>query len=407
MHIKNIFLGLGGLTFGTAMATQPRNRTLSPSVIFQAWEPLLPSIQITAAEATHPDTYSDLGISTVKGFFDIKSRLSNRLDPEDLRFDYSYTISISPALYNRSSPAPSSERWEALEGIIERKNTEYIKNSRDTRYKVLFLARHGQGYHNVAEEKYRENKAWECYWAMQAGDEDSTWGPDAKLTPHGIAEAKKKGEVWRQHIEDGAPIPERHFVSPLSRSIRTMEETWKDVYGWLGGTPHPRAPTGVRPVVKELLRETMSLHYSDHRSSLNYLYTTYPYLIFSPQPICYSENAVPFPNEDPFWNFHRESMAMRDHRIKTALQEIIAESGNATYIGVTAHFGVIESALTVLGGELTPHLGTTGVVPVVVKVEPSMDLGRHGVGSWWEKKAGMENPPLELREVCPDRKSVV
>lgn len=238
---------------------------------------------------------------------------------------------------------------------------------------------------------------------MQAGDEDSIWGPDSKLTPHGITEAKEKGEIWRKHIADGAPIPERHFVSPLRRSLRTMEETWKDVYGWFGGTSHPRAPAGVRPVVKELLRETISLHYSDHRSSLNYLHTTYPYLIFSPQPTCYSETAIPFPNEDPFWSFNRESMAMRDHRIKTALQEIIAESGDATYIGVTAHFGVIESALTVLGGELMPYLETTGVVPVVVKVEPGMDLGKHGVGSWWERKAMMKSPPLELREVCPGK----
>lgn len=92
----------------------------------------------------------------------------------------------------------------------------------------------------------------QCYWAMQPGDDEATWGPDAKLTPQGIQEAKLKGAIWRKHIADGAPIPERHFVSPLSRSIRTMEETWKDIYGWLGSAPHPRAPRGVKPVVTEV-----------------------------------------------------------------------------------------------------------------------------------------------------------
>lgn len=161
MHIKNIFLGLGGLTLGAAVATQPSKRTLSPPDIFQVSESLLPTIQITAAEAAHPDTYSGLGITRVNGFFDIRRKISNRLDPEDLRFDYNYTVLISPTLYNPSSLASSSERWGALRGIIERKNAEYIKNGWDTRYKVLFLARHGQGYHNAAEQKYRENKGWE------------------------------------------------------------------------------------------------------------------------------------------------------------------------------------------------------------------------------------------------------
>ena len=61
-------------------------------------------------------------------------------------FDYNYAAPISPALYNTPSPAASPERWETLQGVIERKSAEYIKNGLDTRYKVLFLDRHGQRY---------------------------------------------------------------------------------------------------------------------------------------------------------------------------------------------------------------------------------------------------------------------
>jgi len=164
MQTKNICLGLGVLTLGAAVvvvAAQSSKSTLSPHDVLRASEPLLPSIEITAAEAAHPDTYSGLEISRVKGLFDISRKTSKKLDPEDLCFDYNYTVSISPALYNKSSPASSFERWEALRGVIERKNAEYIKNDQNTRYKVLFLARHGQGYHNAAEKKYRENKGWE------------------------------------------------------------------------------------------------------------------------------------------------------------------------------------------------------------------------------------------------------
>lgn len=161
MQIKNTFLGLGGLTLGAAVASQQRRGTLSPLDVFQASVPLLPSIQVTATEATHPDTYSDLGISRVEGLFGIGRKISDRFDPEDLHFDYNYVVSISPDLYNTSSPATSSERWEALQRAIERKNAEYIRNNLDTRYKVLFLARHGQGYHNAAKKRYYENMGWE------------------------------------------------------------------------------------------------------------------------------------------------------------------------------------------------------------------------------------------------------
>lgn len=37
------------------------------------------------------------------------------------------------------------------------------------RYKVLYAARHGQAYHNVAEEKYG-TPAWNSHWSRETTD---------------------------------------------------------------------------------------------------------------------------------------------------------------------------------------------------------------------------------------------
>jgi hypothetical protein len=39
---------------------------------------------------------------------------------------------------------------------------------------VLFLARHGEGFHNIAESFYG-TPAWNCYWAQRYGNGTITW----------------------------------------------------------------------------------------------------------------------------------------------------------------------------------------------------------------------------------------
>ena len=41
---------------------------------------------------------------------------------------------------------------------------------------VLFLARHGEGFHNTAESFYG-TPAWDCFWAEQYGNSTTTWVP--------------------------------------------------------------------------------------------------------------------------------------------------------------------------------------------------------------------------------------
>lgn len=44
-------------------------------------------------------------------------------------------------------------------------------------YKLLFLARHGQGFHNIASAKYLK-QAWTEKWRFLGGDGEIVWGPD-------------------------------------------------------------------------------------------------------------------------------------------------------------------------------------------------------------------------------------
>lgn len=56
-----------------------------------------------------------------------------------------------------------------------RKITELNKKAdKHTTYKVVYIARHGEGYHNVAESFYG-SPAWNCYWSLLSTDGNMTW----------------------------------------------------------------------------------------------------------------------------------------------------------------------------------------------------------------------------------------
>ena len=76
---------------------------------------------------------------------------------------------------------------------------------------------------------------------------------------------------------------------------------------------------------------------------------------------------------------------MRNLRAQTALQEIIAESEDATYIGITTHSEVIQSALVVLG-RLRAGVSTGGILPVAVKVEFGDSPIDGYRGGWYEAR---------------------
>lgn len=134
----------------------------------------------------------------------------------------------------------------------------------------MFVARHGEGVHNVAEAKYG-TKAWDEHWSLLTGDGQSTWGPDPPLTEVGEGQAHDACQKWRTllQIDDPVPLPTMFFSSPMVRSARTLQLTF-DGLVWPAEhakTDSQLTTTEVRPRILECLREDFrDRHTCDQRS---------------------------------------------------------------------------------------------------------------------------------------------
>ncbi|KAK4057644.1 putative phosphoglycerate mutase pmu1 [Microbotryomycetes sp. JL221] len=264
-------------------------------------QPLVPSTTTSALKTFVPTNYT-----IVPGFF-----VQDDPDFDATGFNL---LNHSFGLKDEASPT----RWFNFQHKISMLNQQADQH---TIYKVLFVARHGQGYHNVAEAKYG-TRPWNEYWSRIEGDGNITWGPDPLLTPLGLDQAKANNVAWKQQLQDGVPLPESLYSSPLSRSAKTLELTWQDVV---------IEPRRIRPLFKERLRETIGLHTCDRRSDKSVLAKRFPAFDFEPS---FSEH-------------------------------IFATDSN-TYISITAHGGMINALFRVVGHRHVPIL-PGGFIPMVVK----------------------------------------
>ncbi|KAL9088016.1 MAG: hypothetical protein Q9165_006357 [Trypethelium subeluteriae] len=225
------------------------------------------------------------------------------------------------------------------------------KASSRVRHKVFFLARHGQGDHNVGEEKYG-TAAWDDYWSKLDGA-DGLHFFDAHLTGLGIQQAKVANKTWKHQLTiQKTPSPQVFYTSPLYRCLQTAETTFKDPEVPL---QHPFIPH-----VKELLRETHGIHTCDARSSASTLRAAFPSAYFDPS----------FAETDPLWRPDvRETDAEMVPRFQRAIDEIWrGEAKESAFVSVTAHSGAIRAMLRVLGHREWA-LATGGVVVVFVRGE--------------------------------------
>ncbi|KAF8468813.1 phosphoglycerate mutase family protein [Kalaharituber pfeilii] len=253
-------------------------------------------------------------------------------------------------------------RWREFIQAIKKLNKMTPDN---VQYKVLFLARHGQGFHNVAESYYTTH-LWDCYWSLLDGNGTNRWD-DAKVTPSGILEAEKANLAWKQQLKYGAPLPQSFYSSPLSRAAETLEITWRDI------TLNKR--NYVKPIIKEKLRETLGIHTCDRRPPKCEIARAFPKFTFEKG---FAEGL------DPFWDpIHREPNDAKNLRLKTALDEIFSND-DATFLTISGHSGTISSILEVIGHRKF-RLQTGGMIPTVVRVEflktpaPTTTLSPSGV----------------------------
>lgn len=243
----------------------------------------------------------------------------------------------------------SKTQWQRFEREVERLNAEAEEG---VCYKLLYLGRHGQGVHNVAEQRYGREE-WDRHYASLEGDSNGPWS-DAHLTKTGTKQALAVHKFWkRQLIEAKTPAPEKYYTSPLYRCLETANLTFT-------GLELPDDQP-YEPVVKELLREANGVHTCDRRSSLSFLRSSFPNFTFEPG----------FSEKDELWSVsHRETDGEIDARMKELLDDIFENDGS-TFLSFTSHSGAICSLLRVLGHREF-RLVTGGIIPVLVKAESAV-----------------------------------
>jgi len=243
----------------------------------------------------------------------------------------------------------SPDRWSKFQARMTALNNAAAEGNA---YKVFFLGRHGQGYHNVAEEKYG-TQAWDEYYSKLYGDSEITWGPDPLLTPLGITQAETARSAWLAEIPYGIPLPGRCYASPLHRAL----STWEITFGQDGVFDEPDK----KVIILENLREEHGVHTCDMRDPLSVIQRSFPPPVYTFEP--------GFTEEDLIWRAdERETKAHVKARAAAVLDSIFEEAPDV-YISVTAHGGIINGLLAAMGRP--PYsLPTGGVLPLVVKCEP-------------------------------------
>ncbi|MCJ1271941.1 hypothetical protein MMC22_011846 [Lobaria immixta] len=296
----------------------------------------------TMAEAHNP---SYIDYTTMTGFF-----LQDEPTTDPSTFDYA---AVNFGLINRAyetdpefDPQHEKTQWERFEHLVSRLNRD---SGRTVQYKLLYMGRHGEGYHNVANAFYG-TPAWDCYWSKLDGNGTSNWS-DAHLTENGIQQALKANRFWAQEIATQKIVtPKSYYVSPLDRCLATANYTFS---GLTLPTYFPFIP-----VVKELLREGIGIHTCDRRSSKSYIRSTYPSY--------HIEDG--FAETDPLWTADvRETDSAQEARLKLLLDDVFTHDAYS-FISLTSHSGSIEAILRAVRHRTFP-LGTGAVIPVLVRAE--------------------------------------
>ncbi|KAF2098402.1 putative GPI anchored protein, partial [Rhizodiscina lignyota] len=252
---------------------------------------------------------------------------------------------------DRPSEAKDSEsQWARLVRYVQHLNNASPKN---VQYKVLILGRHGQGWHNVAEEKYGTAE-WDASWSMLEGDGKIKWA-DALLTEEGEKQALAANKYWGGALERGQPAPDSYYSSPLSRCLQTANFTFT-------GLTLPQDKP-FKPVVKELLRETNGVHTCDRRSSLTQLRKSFPSSFMSTFTF-----EPGFSDKDPLWSGdERETDEETETRVRTLLNDIFTHD-KGVWVSMTTHSGACRAILAVVQHREFP-LKTGSVMAVLVRAE--------------------------------------
>lgn len=279
----------------------------------------------------------------------------------ELSRDEFWRFSIVPDVFKQSDEETDENKFDFLkenfgrlkpwqEIVSKLQQLNAAAKSDNEVYKLFFLSRHGQGYHNLAHLKYGE-KEWNEHWSKLDGDGNWTWGPDPELTELGKLQAKDNNYQWKEELKDfGKILPQKWYSSPFTRSIDTLIGTWEDIVDL----------SKVKPFILENLRETIGVHTCDKRSARTIIAKKCEPVGFEIEP--------DLVEEDIYWKpDYRETIGEQAIRMNESFQYILdTTSKDESIISITSHSGSIRAQLLVLGHRPFA-VGTGGMIPVFVK----------------------------------------
>jgi broad specificity phosphatase PhoE len=266
-------------------------------------------------------------------------------------------------------PRREKHPWERFTHYLDCLN----KSSRgDTVYKLLFAARHGEGYHNVKEAEVGTAE-WEVrsytlldaplaspplmrkpqsHWAKLDGDGKIIWA-DAHLTPLGKSQALAMNAFWAHAASTlKLPLPTRHYASPLARCLETCELAFS---GLALSRPF-------EPIIKELIRERLGIHTCDRRRTRTWILDNHPGF----------ETEMGFLEQDALWRPDvRETLEEHAGRVTVFLDDLFANE-SAPIVSVTAHSGTILALYEAIG-HAEVRLEPGAIIPVLVKAETTSE----------------------------------
>ncbi|OTB07014.1 hypothetical protein M426DRAFT_257423 [Hypoxylon sp. CI-4A] len=243
-------------------------------------------------------------------------------------------------------PEGKRTQWERFVYFLEHQNQ---LGQGKVFYKLAFVIRHGEGYHNVKEAEVGRH-AWEDYWATVDGDGHSTWS-DAHLTEKGKAQAQTLNAFWRDStVSIKIPLPQKFYTSPLARCLETTKITYSDL--------NAPADRPFKPMIKERLRERFGVHTCDRRSPRSWIASNYPDYEIEPS----------LTEADELWKADvRETESEVADRVAKFLDDVFT-SDDSYIISLTAHSGLIRALYNV-----TNHrdvwVSAGALVPVLIKAE--------------------------------------
>ncbi|KAJ2988849.1 hypothetical protein NUW58_g3766 [Xylaria curta] len=169
---------------------------------------------------------STVNYTTVNGLF-----LQDDLATDPKSFDYT---TVNYGLINRSYPTDKKfdpygkkTQWQRFEHYVDTLNRDANK---DTQYKVLFLARHGEGYHNAAESYYG-TPAWNVGLFTTHSPQSTNSSRSVLSKPYSVTWGPLDGNgtavLERRTPYRGRPVTMHEGAQLLEALRRPARATWR------------------------------------------------------------------------------------------------------------------------------------------------------------------------------------